>query len=221
MTPTSGDTPNNPETIPAVDAPVVEADLIGQDLFPNVRRSQARVADGMPTFVVPSEDLTAVVEYLHEKGHFTLFEDITAVDWLPKEPRFEVVYHFLSLAARQAICLKVPVSGQSPQLPTITPIFKGANWYETRDIRPVRYCLRRPPGFTPDRDAGGLGRLPAPQGLPGDWPAPSQFAVQPVPTGRPQHRRTKLTLPTAKETDKMDDTELYCKIYVDTDQPKN
>lgn len=130
MTPTSGDTPNNPETVPAVDAPVVEADLIGQDLFPNVRRSQTRVADGMPTFVVPIEDLTAVVEYLHEKGHFTLFEDITAVDWLPKEPRFEVVYHFLSLAARQAICLKVPVSGQSPQLPTITPIFKGANWYE-------------------------------------------------------------------------------------------
>ena len=131
MTPTSGDTAKEPENTPEVDvATPAKADLIAENLFPNVHRSTFRVADGLPTFIVPTEDLTAVVEYLQGQANFTLFEDITAVDWLPREPRFEVVYHFLSLAAKQGICLKVLVSGTNPQVPTITHIFKGAGWYE-------------------------------------------------------------------------------------------
>ncbi len=127
MTPTSGDTANEPEVEVTT---VTDNDLLNDNLFPNVHRSPFRVADAMPTFIVPVNDLLDVVNYLQQQASFTLFEDITAVDWLPRVPRYEVVYHFLSLSSRQAICLKVPVSGENPQLPSITSIFKGANWYE-------------------------------------------------------------------------------------------
>ena len=127
MTQTSGDTPN-PQEVP-VPPGGTGARLIEETRFPNVRPSPMRNADGTPTFIVPAADLLAVVKYLQEAG-FLLFEDVTAVDWLPKEPRFEVVYHFLNLSARQPIRLKVEVPSDNLSVPSITGLFKGANWYE-------------------------------------------------------------------------------------------
>jgi NADH-quinone oxidoreductase subunit C len=125
VTQTSGDT-LNPEEIPA---PAPEPSLIEEARFPNVRPSPMRTADGIATFIVPAPDLLAVVKYLKESG-FTLFEDITAVDWLPKEPRFQVVYHFLNLAARRSIRLKVELPGDKPAVSSITGLFLGAGWFE-------------------------------------------------------------------------------------------
>jgi len=56
--------------------------------------------------------------------------DLTCVDWLPEEPRFEVVYHLASRTHGHRIRLKCRVSEAEPKLPSITPIWKGANWYE-------------------------------------------------------------------------------------------
>jgi NADH-quinone oxidoreductase subunit C len=125
VTQTSGDT-LNPEEIPT---PAPEPSLIEEARFPNVRPSPMRTADGIATFIVPAADLLAVVKYLKESG-FTLFEDVTAVDWLPKEPRFQVVYHFLNLAAHRSIRLKVELPGDKPVVPSITSLFLGAGWFE-------------------------------------------------------------------------------------------
>lgn len=123
MTQISDDTPS-----PEVAAP--EPALIEETRFPNVRTSSFRNADGTPTFIVPATDLLEVVGFLRDEGDFKLFEDITAVDWLPKEPRFEVIYHFLSLSRRQPIRLKVELPGTAPKVPSITGLYAGANWYE-------------------------------------------------------------------------------------------
>ncbi|MGB7150012.1 MAG: NADH-quinone oxidoreductase subunit C, partial [Terriglobales bacterium] len=44
---------------------------------------------------------------------FNYFCDLTAVDWYPSEPRFEVVYHLLSLAKKERVRLKVRLDGSS------------------------------------------------------------------------------------------------------------
>ncbi len=124
MTQISDDT-SNPQEV-AAPAP----DLLEASRFPHVRPSSMRAADNTPTFIVPASDLLEVVKYLRDEADFKLFEDLTAVDWLPKEPRFQVVYHFLSLLNRQPIRLKVEVPGIQPRLPSITGLFMGANWYE-------------------------------------------------------------------------------------------
>lgn len=129
MTQTSGDNSNQGQPEPEEVTPA-EPSLIEEVRFPNVRRSPFRAADTTPTFIVPAADLLEVVKYLRDEVGFKLFEDITAVDWLPKEPRFQVVYHFLSLSARQPIRLKVELPGSDPRVPSLTGLFAGADWYE-------------------------------------------------------------------------------------------
>lgn len=66
--------------------------------------------------------------------------DITAVDWLhynkerPLElndaRRFSVVYHFNSLTYHHRLRLKAFVGGDQPIVPSITAVYRTANWWE-------------------------------------------------------------------------------------------
>jgi len=56
--------------------------------------------------------------------------DITCVDWYPSEPRFEAVIHLLSLQFKKRVRLKVRLSGDDARMPSLTPIWPAANFYE-------------------------------------------------------------------------------------------
>jgi NADH-quinone oxidoreductase subunit C len=60
---------------------------------------------------------------------FATLVDITAVDWPARERRFDVVYHFLSMALNQRIRVKAAVR-EDEILPSITDIHPSANWFE-------------------------------------------------------------------------------------------
>ncbi len=57
-------------------------------------------------------------------------EDVTCVDWYPNEPRFEIVYHLLSMAKKERIRLKVRLSSDSLSVPSIIPVWPAANFSE-------------------------------------------------------------------------------------------
>jgi NADH-quinone oxidoreductase subunit C len=82
------------------------------------------------TVRVPSANLIEVCRTLrdHSELGFILLADLTAVDWWPREPRYEVVYHLSSMAGR--LRLKVAVEGASPRLPTVQSIWPAAGWLE-------------------------------------------------------------------------------------------
>ena len=64
---------------------------------------------------------------------FKLFLSIDAVDRLQleqNEPRFEVVYFLYSVSRNEHVRLKVRASEKSPEVPSITSIFQGADWWE-------------------------------------------------------------------------------------------
>ncbi len=64
---------------------------------------------------------------------FKLFVSIDAVDRLmlpDNDPRFEVVYFLHSLRRNEHVRLKCRVSESQPELPSLTPVFQGANWFE-------------------------------------------------------------------------------------------
>src|SRR5438128_10710978 len=42
---------------------------------------------------------------------FNFLSDVTCVDWLPQEQRFEVVYHLLSISIKDHVQLKVRLDG--------------------------------------------------------------------------------------------------------------
>jgi NADH-quinone oxidoreductase subunit C len=86
--------------------------------------------DEVHVFVMP-EQIVSVCQELRDKHGFTLLSTMTAVDYCPSEkPRFHVIYQFTSVTNNFFISIRVPVDGAQPVLPTITGIFKNANWRE-------------------------------------------------------------------------------------------
>ena len=80
--------------------------------------------------VIPPEEIVAACEQLHDLG-FELLSALTAVDYWPQEePRFHVIYQFTSVANHLALTLRVPVPGINPSLPTVSHIYRSANWRE-------------------------------------------------------------------------------------------
>ncbi len=100
--------------------------------------SAQRTVDGIPTFWIPQEKLTSIIQYLKTgiDQPFVLLYDICGIDERDnarKESQardFTVVYHLLSFDRNCFIRLKVALQGEYPSLPSITSIFKNANWYE-------------------------------------------------------------------------------------------
>ncbi|HEX5228871.1 MAG TPA: NADH-quinone oxidoreductase subunit C [Bryobacteraceae bacterium] len=83
-----------------------------------------------PTLWIAAERIVDVCRFLKEDQKFVRLSGITAVDWLPAEPRFEVVYLLHSLARNERLRLKCWVSEADPWIDSVTGIWRTANWYE-------------------------------------------------------------------------------------------
>ena len=72
---------------------------------------------------------------------FDYLVDISSVDNYGEDPRFTVVYELYSLAHRVHLRLKTDVSEESPELPTVTVVWRTANWHEREiyDMMGIRF----------------------------------------------------------------------------------
>jgi NADH-quinone oxidoreductase subunit C len=95
---------------------------------------------GELSLTVPSESIVDAIRAIRDAG-FNAYEDMTAVDWLPSEPRFQLTYHVLSHALKQRVRLKTWVSEVDPAIESITSVFPGANFYEREvfDLFGIRF----------------------------------------------------------------------------------
>jgi NADH-quinone oxidoreductase subunit C len=83
------------------------------------------------TIYVPADRLVETCRALRDDQafRFTTIIEITAADYIPRQPRFEVVYHLLSIPRRERIRLKVRVPDRGT-VPTVQGVWKGAGWPE-------------------------------------------------------------------------------------------
>jgi NADH-quinone oxidoreductase subunit C len=88
--------------------------------------------DGMPAILVPAEHLVEVCRVLRDDPalRFAVCVDVTAADYYPREPRFEVVYHLVSPDQRLRLRVRVYASGPSPSVPSVSGVWASANWQE-------------------------------------------------------------------------------------------
>ena len=72
---------------------------------------------------------------------FDFLSDVTCVDWYPQEPRFDVVYHLLSIPKKERVRLKVRLNSASPVVESLTSIWPGANYFEREvfDLFGIRF----------------------------------------------------------------------------------
>jgi len=61
---------------------------------------------------------------------FEYLVDITSIDNYGDEPRFAIVYHLYSYADRCSLRLKIEVSEERSKVPTVTTVWRGADWHE-------------------------------------------------------------------------------------------
>jgi NADH-quinone oxidoreductase subunit C len=97
---------------------------------------------GLLVLEIPARHLMPVVERLHRSLGFDLFLDVTAIDRLGREPRFDVVYHFLNTQHVQRVRLKLQVGESDPTVPTLTGHFGAARYMEreVHDMYGIRFA---------------------------------------------------------------------------------
>jgi NADH-quinone oxidoreductase subunit C len=81
------------------------------------------------TITVARESIVAACQALQQAG-YNFLEDVTAVDWYPSEPRFQITYHILSMSLKQRVRLVVRLNSDSAAVDSITPVWPSANFYE-------------------------------------------------------------------------------------------
>ena len=85
---------------------------------------------GDASVTLPAEKIVTACQWLQDQG-FALLSAMTAVDYFPQEtPRFHVLYQFTSVSKNLALTVRVPVAGVNPSLPTISHLYRNANWRE-------------------------------------------------------------------------------------------
>jgi NADH-quinone oxidoreductase subunit C len=83
------------------------------------------------TIYVPVERLVDACRALRETRElsFEMLIEVTAVDFFPRTPRFEVVYHLGSISNRLRLRLKVRVP-EGASVPTVQGVWPAAGWPE-------------------------------------------------------------------------------------------
>ena len=118
------------ETPPAA-APGAEVlELLQREFTDGI--SEVSYVRGEASAVVRAEALRPVIDFLKQDPRlaFNLLVDMTAVDYGQRKPRFDVVYHLLSLANRRRLRLKVRVDDSGPEVDSLSSVWGCADWLE-------------------------------------------------------------------------------------------
>jgi NADH-quinone oxidoreductase subunit C len=93
------------------------------------------------TLTIAPESIREAAATVQAAG-YNFFEDLTAVDWFPSIPRFQLSYHILSHTFKERIRLRVMVSEPDPTVESITSVWPSANFYEreTYDMFGIRFA---------------------------------------------------------------------------------
>jgi len=109
----------------------MDAQAVIDNLTPLVPGASYEAAPSVDfaTVYVPAEHVVATCQALRDSLGFEVLAEVTCADYLPRAPRYEVVYHFLSVSKRLRLRLKVRVTADGT-VPTVQSVYPGAGWLE-------------------------------------------------------------------------------------------
>jgi NADH-quinone oxidoreductase subunit C len=92
----------------------------------------AQTFRGQLTLWIPAARLRGLAELLRDDPElsFKYLSDLTALDYYPLEPRFEMVYHLYSIEHNRRLRLKVRLTGDAPSVDSLVPVWPGATAFE-------------------------------------------------------------------------------------------
>jgi NADH-quinone oxidoreductase subunit C len=97
--------------------------------------------DEVSVVISDSSRVSEVMQFAKDQLKFDMLMDISSVDHMGQEPRFELVYHIYSFSHHQYLRLKTKIGEEKAELPTISHIWKGADWHEREifDMMGIRF----------------------------------------------------------------------------------
>ena len=126
---------NPPESVATVPQPEATASPLAAALQ-NVNKewlTSTTDAFGETTVIVPREHIASICSHLKTapEAKFDFLADICGVDrGVEEEPRFEVNYHLFSTTKHHRLRLKVVLNEDDAHVPTVTSVWRTANWHE-------------------------------------------------------------------------------------------
>lgn len=86
---------------------------------------------GDETLVIAPDSLLEIVTFLKDKPYeYNLLLDLTCVDFIGQDPRFEMVYHLFSLPKNHRLRIKARLSEKDLSVDSLTSLWRNANWLE-------------------------------------------------------------------------------------------
>jgi NADH-quinone oxidoreductase subunit D/NADH-quinone oxidoreductase subunit C/D len=95
--------------------------------FPGVVTADSR--PGYSGYIVPADKLIEIATAVRDELGYDLLSSVTGVDYLP-ENKMEVVYHAYKTTGGPALVFKVQLPRENPSLPSVTSVWKGAEFQE-------------------------------------------------------------------------------------------
>ena len=103
-----------------------------QEAFPAAGLEPAPTSDLHETFYVAAAEAPAVLRALRDRAdlRFALLAELTAADYWPREPRFELIYTLVSIEHRRRVRVKVRLHADAARIATVSGVWAAANWLE-------------------------------------------------------------------------------------------
>src|SRR3954451_14140656 len=113
-----------------MDADTLVATL--QAAVPDAQVELAPSIDLQTTIYVARDSVPALARTLRDDPAFgfSVLVELTAVDFGPREPRYELIYLFVSIANRLRLRMKVRLAADDPHVASVTALWPAANWLE-------------------------------------------------------------------------------------------
>ncbi len=90
---------------------------------------QIKTEFGDDVLEISKDKVFEATEHFKSTGRYDFLMDVCSVDRQEREKRFDVVYHFYSSKDNRRLRMKAQL-GENEKIKSITPIWKGANWFE-------------------------------------------------------------------------------------------
>lgn len=102
-----------------------------RERFPNAI-SDVHDFPGGTAVTLSRESLLDVARFVRDDPElcYESLLDVTALDWLPREPRFDVLYSLLSFQNKARLRLCVQLRSDDARVASVTSLYPGANFYE-------------------------------------------------------------------------------------------
>ncbi|MGI8604452.1 MAG: NADH-quinone oxidoreductase subunit C [Verrucomicrobiales bacterium] len=97
---------------------------------------------GEQTVTVTRDGLERVLAFCKEALGFDFFVDLTTVDNMGEDPRFEAVYELYSYKTNRHLRVKAAAPEDDAEFPSVTHLWPGANWHEREawDMMGIRFA---------------------------------------------------------------------------------